>query len=237
MPRLAVFCQVRPLSSCGRASVANARRPGGGGLLLNPIRAEQRLFLAILIAAVSNLDNLGVGFALGIRGTRVAAIPNLIIATVTMAGTAGAMSFGRALSSLLSPSTAPALGSLIIIGVGAASILASLVAVQAPTRPGARDRGFSHGRLDRTGRTSYGQALVVGLALSLNNVGSGIGAGVAGVPPLATTLLAGAFSLLCIGGGSSGGQLFGRGLLGSRAPLVSGLTLVLAGIVMLFGAR
>ena len=195
------------------------------------------MFPAILIAAVSNLDNLGVGVALGIRGTRIAALPNLIIATVTMAGTAGAMSFGRALSSLLSPSTAAALGSLIIIGVGAGTMVASLNAVQAPTRRGALDRGSRAGRRDRTDCASCRQALVLGLALSLNNVGSGIGAGVAGISPLATTLLAGAFSLLCIGGGSSAAQLFAWPLVGSRAPLVSGLALLLVGVVMLSGAR
>jgi putative Mn2+ efflux pump MntP len=191
------------------------------------------LLRAVLIAAVSNLDNLGVGVALGIRGTRVAAVPNLIIAAITMAGTAAAMSSGRALSKLVASSTAASLGALIIIGVGAATVIAALVATRAPTRS-RRDLSV-HGRRNARGLITYREALGLGVALSLNNVGSGVGAGVAGIPPLATTLLAGAFSLLCIGGGSSAGQSLGRPLLGNRGPLASGLALLAVGIAMLSG--
>lgn len=191
------------------------------------------LLRAVLIAALSNLDNLGVGVALGIRGTRVAAIPSLIIAAITMAGTAAAMLSGRALSKLVASSTAASLGALIIIGVGAATVLAALIARRASTRS-RRDLSVQ-ARRNETGFTSYREALVLGVALSANNVGSGIGAGVVGIPPLATTLLAGAFSLLCIGGGSSAGRFLGRPLLGDRGPLVSGLALLAVGIGMLSG--
>jgi putative Mn2+ efflux pump MntP len=66
--------------------------------------------LALLVASVSNLDNLGVGVAFGIRDMRVAIAPNSVIAALTMAGTAGAMRFGHELSELVSPSMATTLG-------------------------------------------------------------------------------------------------------------------------------
>ena len=77
---------------------------------------------AVLIATVSNLDNLGVGTAFGMRDTPVSALANLIIAAVTMAATAIAMTFGRALSQLIAPSIGSALGSAIIIAVGAGTV-------------------------------------------------------------------------------------------------------------------
>jgi putative Mn2+ efflux pump MntP len=195
------------------------------------------LLPAIVIAAVSNLDNLGVAVTIGIRGTRIAAIPNLIIAAVTMAGTAAAMSSGRALAKLVPSPTTASLGALIIIAVGAETVLASLGAVRAPERSPVLARALRGRRRDSSDRISYREALVLGVALSLNNVASGIGAGVAGIRPLATTLLAGAFSLLSIGGGSFAGQVAGRLLSGRRAPLVSGLALLAIGIAMLSGAR
>ncbi|MBV8958574.1 MAG: hypothetical protein JO087_07385, partial [Actinobacteria bacterium] len=67
---------------------------------------------------MSNLDNCTVGVAYGIRDRRIAAIPNLIIALLTMAATAGAMTFGRELSMLVAPAVASALGTAIIIGIG-----------------------------------------------------------------------------------------------------------------------
>jgi putative Mn2+ efflux pump MntP len=44
---------------------------------------------AVLIAAVSNLDNLAAGAAFGMRDTRIGAAPNVVIAAVTMVATAG----------------------------------------------------------------------------------------------------------------------------------------------------
>jgi len=197
---------------------------------------EMQLLPAVLIAAVSNLDNLGVGVALGIRGTRIAAIPNLIIAAMTMAGTAAAMSSGRALSRLIDASTAASLGAVIIIAVGAMTLLAAPIAGRTPRRP---RRVLPATDVQRRGSTrkpiSYREVFVLGVALSLNNIGSGVGAGIAGIPPLATTLLAGAFSLVAIGGGSSLGQCLRRPLLGDFAPLASGLALVAVGIAMLSG--
>ncbi len=194
------------------------------------------MFAAILIAASSNLDNLGVAVAFGMRGTRIRAIANLIIAAVTMAGTAGAMSFGRALSKFIASGVAASLGAVIIIGVGAATIVASLDARETPHRSSMLDRAPRGRRRDAHDRICYRRAFVLGLALSLNNVASGVGAGLAGIPPLATTLLAGAFSLLCISGGSAAGKSLARPLLGSGAPLVSGLALVAIGTAMLLGA-
>lgn len=113
------------------------------------------------------------------RGRRIAAAPNLVIATVTMAGTAGAMASGRALSLLISPGVGSALGSLIIIAIGAATIVASLRTVRQPIpdpNPPAPPRACAPNQA-----ISWREALVPGVALSLNNVGSGVGAGAAGV--------------------------------------------------------
>jgi putative Mn2+ efflux pump MntP len=81
---------------------------------------------AVLIAAVSNLDNLAAGVAFGMRDTRIAAAPNVVIAVVTMAATAGAMTFGHVLSRVLPPSLAAALGASIISAIGVWTVLASL---------------------------------------------------------------------------------------------------------------
>ena len=188
---------------------------------------------AVLVSAVSNVDNLSVGVAFGIQGNRIPGIPNLIIAALTMTGTALAVSCGHALSLVISPSAASKLGSLIIIAIGAGTLLASLSAVRTPTGVGERHARKFAARVGMSGAVSTREALVLGVALSLNNVGVGVGAGVAGVPATETTVLAGAFSLLAVGGGSALGQLLGRPLLGARAPLVTGVLLIAIGAVML----
>lgn len=190
---------------------------------------------AVLIAGVSNLDNLAVGVASGLRDRRIAVAPNVIIAAVTMVGTAGAMVFGRALSRLMSLGLASVLGSLIIIAIGAVTIVASLHAVSQPAfvpKIAQRRRAGAP-----TEALAWREALLLGVGLSLNNVGAGIGAGVARVQPLATTALAGAFSLLCVGGGSKLGSSVARVVTGERAQLIGGLVLVAVGGVTLLGVR
>jgi putative Mn2+ efflux pump MntP len=177
---------------------------------------------AVVIAAVSNLDNLSAGLAFGLRGRRIMIAPNALIAVVTMAGTAGAMTSGRAIGRLLPSGLAGALGAAIIVAIGVVTLVG-----WPPTRQPA---------LSGEQTLSWHEALVLGVALSLNNIGSGVGAGIAGVSPVVTTLLAGLFSLLCVGGGSRLGRSLSRVLLPGLARFVAGVVLVGLGVAMLTGA-
>ncbi len=188
---------------------------------------------AVLIAAVSNLDNLAVGFALGMRDRTVALAPNVVIAAVTMAGTAVAMTSGRVVARTMSPSVASAVGSLIIIAIGVWTIIASRHGGRPLAGAGVPDTRRS-ARRDPNG-LSWRETLALGVALSLNNVASGVGAGIAGVSPVATTLFAGAFSLICIGGGSRFGWSAGRLVAGRKAPLIAGLMLIGVGAATMSG--
>jgi putative Mn2+ efflux pump MntP len=197
----------------------------------------------VLIAAVSNLDNLTVGVAFGMRESRIAAAPNVVIAAVTMAATAGAMTSGRALSRVLPPSLAAAVGASIIGAIGVWTVLASLRVVRLPdssTEPGPGERRGGRylvsGELDRENVIALREALVLGVALALNNAAAGVGAGVAGIPWAVTTLLAGALSLICVGGGSRVGLSLGRRVGGRSASLISGLILLGVGASILSGA-
>lgn len=194
------------------------------------------LLSAVLIAAVSNLDNLGVGFAFGMRDTRVAIAPNLLIAALTMAGTAGAMTSGRALSHLMSPSLATDAGALIIIAIGLATAMSSLRTLRRAGCAAVGRHSLSGAPGISSNSVSWREALPIGVALSLNNVGAGVGAGIAGVSPPLTTLLAGAFSFICLGGGSRVGWSAGRSVFGRWAQLVAGVVLVGVGIATPLGA-
>jgi putative Mn2+ efflux pump MntP len=74
---------------------------------------------AVLIAITSNLDNLTIGIALGLRPLRVTVVTNVAIAVLTMIGTAAAMSLGSTLGHALPPARAGLLGGLALIGIGA----------------------------------------------------------------------------------------------------------------------
>jgi putative Mn2+ efflux pump MntP len=87
-------------------------------------------FSAVLVAAVSNLDNLAAGFAYGVRDTRIGVVPNAVIAAVTMAGTAVALTSGRELGTLMPSSLAGDVGALIVISIGVGMVVAAIRALR-----------------------------------------------------------------------------------------------------------
>jgi putative Mn2+ efflux pump MntP len=158
-----------------------------------------------------------------------------------MAGTAAAMTSGHALSHVLAPTVASALGASIIIAIGARTILGSLSSGLAQDRgPSPSSRGLAeeasfvstppvHREVSRA------DAVSLGVALPLNNVGTGAGAGVAGLSPVATTLVAGAISLLFVGGGAKAGSALARLVITRPAQLTSGVILLGLETAMLTG--
>ena len=191
---------------------------------------------ALLIGAVSNLDNLGAGVALGIRGRRVDTTANLIVAGITMAATAAAVTCGHLLSKLIPSAVTGWLGPLIIIAIGIATVRTPVQtprpreSANAPWGRRCRPLGFDS-------VISQREAIVLGVALSMNNLGTGVGAGVSGIPALATTVSAGLLSLACVGGGSEFGRVFGRLVLGRHASLIAGMLLLAVGLSMLPSVR
>jgi len=73
---------------------------------------------AMLFALYSNLDNLVIGIAYGIKKINIKIFSNLIIAFITSTGTFLAMSIGFYITNFLPHNIANALGSLLIIFLG-----------------------------------------------------------------------------------------------------------------------
>ena len=190
------------------------------------------MLAALLIGVVSNLDNLGVGVAFGIRGTKIDAMANLIVAGLTVAATAAAVTCGHLLSKILPSAVTGWLGPLIIIAIGIGTALPSVRTSRPPGPSQVPSGAWRHPRgVDEI--ISWRQAIVLGIALAANNLGTGVGAGVAGVPASPTIVSAGLLSLVALGGGSRFGSRFGRLVLGRYAPQIAGVLLLAVGAAML----
>jgi putative Mn2+ efflux pump MntP len=170
------------------------------------------------------------------RGKRIGAVANLIVAGITMAATAAAVTCGHLVSKLIPSVVTGWLGPLIIIAIGVAT---ARPCAHRPRSPDCVLAAWGAWRLspdvDRV--VSWREAIVFGVALSVNNLGTGVGAGVSGIPPLATTLSAGLLSLACLGGGCHFGRALGRLVLRRTAPLIAGTLLLAVGAAMLPGVR
>jgi putative sporulation protein YtaF len=197
----------------------------------------------LLIAISSNADNLVVGIAYGIRNIRVTLPSNLFIAVFTGAVTLSSMLAGQRIGSYMPPQLASLLGGGIIAGIGAWVLVQSaLSSASGSERPAARsETASSLSRLlsvlkdpaiadrDCSGHIDLKEVCLLAVALSLNNVGNGIGAGMVGINPALTTIAVIPVSVIMLWAGLSAGH-YGQRMLGGFARVVSGVLLVAVGV-------
>jgi putative sporulation protein YtaF len=208
-----------------------------------------------LLAGALSLDSLSVGLLYGARRIRLPAAATLIVAGASGLLLSLAMAGGSLLAGLLPPHLAGAVGGLLLMGVGLwiawgalrpkACVEASeaaaepfrrvlrlqlgsaLVVIEILREPGRAD-------LDRSGSISLWEAGLLGIALALDSVAAGLGAGLAGANWL-LPVLACALSWLFLSAG---------GWVGARVPFklegrwgaVHGLVLLLLGLLRLLGS-
>lgn len=179
----------------------------------------------LLIGIASNLDNLGISVTLGMRATHIPFSSNLIIAVLSMLATYLSLAMGSFVSGFVSPAVANFTGGLLIISLGAWTIWSSF---QTPS-DGSIFQDPSTADRDRNHVISWKESITLGLALALNSLAGGFGAGISGVPALWTTLSVGLFSLLTVDLGARAGTKIAATWLGRHADFVSGLLLIAIG--------
>ncbi|WP_027417906.1 manganese efflux pump [Aneurinibacillus terranovensis] len=193
----------------------------------------------LFIGIAANLDNLGIGVSFGIRSTRIPLLSNFLIAFISMLGSYILLVIGHLISASVSLSGANLIGGFIIIAVGGWSIWSSRsvsfsangsntdkisTVFQDPTTADA----------DSNKVISWKESIPLGLALALNGMTSGFGAGISGVSPLWTTLSIGIFSLLSVELGVRLGYKIGHSWLGRYSNFMAGMLLVVIGFYEIF---
>ncbi|MEW6573366.1 MAG: sporulation membrane protein YtaF [Bacillota bacterium] len=210
------------------------------------------LFGILLLVFAANLDNLGVGISLGARRIRVPFPSNLLIAVTTSSGTLLTLLAGKWLGSFLSLQHARYAGAMIIIGTGVWVLYGELVRAGKKAATGNLAEEANQMRAldtadqrritalltappladaDCSGHIDLKEALLLGIALTLNNFAGGFGAGIFGLNPILTAFGVAFFSLLLLWLGIRLGQNCISRWLGGCAGPAAGLLLVLLGIL------
>ena len=199
---------------------------------------------SILLFVISaNLDNIVIGIAYGISKIKMQIFSNLLIAFFTTIGTLVSMYAGKLLISLLPVSLAGKIGAGIMMLLGlfflVQSILHFLHQNQTVHSVALKDADemidyAAQSDKDVSGFIDIKEAFAVGLGLTLNNLGTGLIAGVSGIPiiPVALLNFVSSFAFLSIGF-LLGNRFLGK-LLGKFAPFLSGVLLIVLGLVEWF---
>jgi putative Mn2+ efflux pump MntP len=78
------------------------------------------------------------------------------------------------------------------------------------------------------------EALLIGVLLSINNIGMGIGAGITGMPIFITPFICGVASFIFVKSGSLLGNLFHTGKLSKIMEVLSAVFVLILGILGFF---
>lgn len=195
------------------------------------------IWTMLLFAISSNVDNLTIAAAYQLHGLKIDWKANLLISLVTGCCTWLSMEAGRSAAHYyLSETSASYLGAVLLIAVGLWFIL--------------DEYKRKHSRSQKNRTTWYMRYLepyfwmrstqkhvvdtremfILALLLSVNNLGSGIGASMMGIWPFGTAVLVGIFSLFSI----ILGQRIGSSPFTERfnliMPWLAGLILILLGV-------
>ncbi|QUF82198.1 sporulation membrane protein YtaF [Clostridium butyricum] len=193
---------------------------------------------ALLYSLSSNLDNLVIGIAYGVKKIKIGLISNLIIATVTSIGTLISMSVGKFISGFLPTSLTNMLGAVIIMLLGLYFLIQSILKLIPKSYSNSLalknvDEIMDYAEKsdsDNSGTLNIKEAFVVSLGLMLNNLGTGLAASITGVNVSITVICTFILSIALLMLGKSIGHNVLGAICGKYAPLISGVLLIILGI-------
>lgn len=194
---------------------------------------------ALLFSLSSNLDNVVIGIAYGIKKIKLGMLANLIIAFVTSTGTFLSMSVGAYISTFLPKSVANILGAGVVIILGIYFVVQSIIKLINNTKSKELalkdiDDMIEYAKksdLDSSSDINMKEALLIALGLTFNNLGTGVAASITGVNILFTIISTFILSIVTITLGEVIGKCLLGKFLGKYAPLFSGILLIMLGII------
>lgn len=200
-------------------------------------------FLSIFILCLApNLDNMVIGLAYGARKINVPFKSNFAIALFSGIATLLSSLLGSVLANYIPSYTGNIIGGSIVGTMGLYTIISHLIKNKKDTGnkhqngnqyivelravmddPGIADKDYS-------GDISLKESILLGIALAVNCLGTGFGAGMTGVNIAVLTTAVIVFSLTTISLGAVIGRRWAAKFLGDQATILSGLLLLAVGI-------
>jgi putative sporulation protein YtaF len=198
-----------------------------------------RIVVLFVLAIATSLDSLGVGVAYGLSGTRVRLSAHVCISAIMMAITWASVGLGNHLSRYLPDSLTHLLSAAFFCGIGLWILWPLLRKKRRTQQSDPPDRAPTLTQVledpqtaDRDGSRDIDlrEAVLLGFALSLNNIGGGVSAGLIRLSAFWMAFLSVFFNVLCLTGGHLVGRWMGATRLSRYAQILSGVLLVMVGL-------
>lgn len=210
--------------------------------------------LLILALAVS-LDSLGVGITYGLRKIKIPLLSIVIISFASAMMILISMQLGVWISLVLSPLIAKWIGSFILIIIGVWAIIQVILSNKSNNNYSKEKKQIPKvisieikklglviqilktpikADIDQSGTISPIEAIVLGVALSLDAFGAGLGAALLGFKPILTAATIAIMSGTFISIGMYLGFIFSRIQWFQKLTIIPGIILILIGLIKFF---
>jgi putative sporulation protein YtaF len=196
-------------------------------------------FSTLFLPFSMTLDNFPLGVAYGVKAVRMKAATIVLITLLPVGGTLMGMLAGRYAGHWLSAVAANWIGSAVFVALGVWTLWDTLQYKKHTHTPEAFSPAIAVHTLDggtpaQLRHVSIKESLVLALALSINNLGGGIGAGVSGLNLAGVTLLTFLFGYLLLILGYRLGAGFKTLVDGKWPGVISGFLMIGLGIYEVF---
>lgn len=194
----------------------------------------------IFIALANNLDNISVRIAYSIRGVKISVYKNLWISFITFFISSFAAFLGVTMSKVLNNHIASILSMILLISIGLWIILEpyfkktgnneikSNISEEKTICDILRDPESAD--VDNSKDIDYKEATFLGIALSINNIGGGLSAGMIRLNPFFVGFFSALISFLALWAGNYITYFFNKWNLGKKATIFAGILLILIGL-------
>lgn len=184
----------------------------------------------VLFAVAACADSFVIGFNYGVKGVRISSIANSFLSLICLVGTFLSMLLGKFCGHYLNPFVTDALSGLIFVLLG----LWMLKGVLHTPKLQRRTREYSENPelvdKDQSSVIELRESLLIGLILCLNNIGLGIGAGMANISMIMAPLFSALFSFIFIWSGCAIGKRITSRWCSKVLEIVAAMLIVALGI-------
>ncbi len=195
---------------------------------------------ALFIALSNNFDNVGVRIAYSIRGIKINALINIWISVITFVISFFAAFSGTIISGLMSKQLSSIIAMLLLTAIGLWMIFEKHIKKNNDVT-GESDHENKksickilvkpeNADMDNSKHIDFKEATILGIALSLNNIGGGLSAGMIGLSSFWVGLLSAILSFLALWAGNYIAEFFIKWNISNRATTVAGILLIAIGI-------
>lgn len=197
-------------------------------------------FIIMAFTISSSIDNLGVGISYGIRKLNIQFEKNLLIAVVCFLFSMAGITFGVWLASILPGMVPLIVGSFLLVIIGIRIMLLAKPVKKEQEEGHIEVSGMNKSvRAKFDGQISWGESVVLGIALSANALTNGVGAGLLGLSPLIISVLASIGSFVTVWAGVKFGVKLadvriGSYTIGQFGTFLSGVIILIVAIMVFF---